>query len=120
VNTKMHVSETKSSLLWPPNDRVAEISLVEFTRAMKTFFVVSDPVPGRAYAIRYTGPPFKATNEDCRSLQVTAHAKGTMVSPLVIISVLEKFEIPAEEYLEAVAGQGKLVRMKPPSEAEPK
>jgi hypothetical protein len=116
----MHISQTKSNLLWPPKNEVAEISLEEFTRAMKTFFVVSDPVPGRPYAIRYTGPPYKAANEDCRSLQVTAHARGTMVCPLVVFSVLEKFEIPVEDYLEVLAGHGKLVHMKLPSEIDQK
>jgi hypothetical protein len=42
-----------------------------------------------------------------------------MLCPLVIFSVLDKFEIPVEDYLEAVAGQGKLVRMPPTTQTEP-
>ncbi len=115
----MHISETKSNLLWSPNDQVTEVSLEDFTRAMKTFLIYSEPVPGRPYAVRYTGPPYNPSVEECRSLQVTAHAKGTKVSPLVVFSVLEKFSVPVEEYLEALAAQGKLVRMRP-SETESK
>lgn len=115
----MHISETKSNLLWPPSNNVAEISLEEFTRAMKTFHIVSEPVPNRPYAVRYTGSPYNPASEDCRSLQVTAHAKGTKLSPLVIFSVLEKFAIPVEDYLEALAASGKLVRMKRPEETNP-
>jgi hypothetical protein len=116
----MRISKTKSNLLWQPSDKVTEISLEEFTKVMKAnFSIYSEPVPGRPNTVRYTGPPYDPSNEDCRSLQVPAHARGTMLCPLVIFSVLDKFEIPVEDYLEAVAGQGKLVRMPPTTQTEP-
>lgn len=114
----MRISQTRSNSLWQPSDKVVEISLEEFTNVMKSSFTIySEPVPGKPYSVRYTGPPYNPSHEDCRSLQVPAHAKGSMLCPLVIFSVLDKFEIPVEDYLEAVAGQGKLVRMPPGSSA---
>jgi hypothetical protein len=120
LNPKIRISETKSNSLWPPSDKVAEISLEEFTKVMKaSFSIYSEPVPGKPYSVRYTGTPYDPSNEDCRSIQIPSHAKGTMLCPLVIFSVLDKFEIPIEDYLEAMAGQGKIVRMPPvPSGAE--
>ena len=111
----MHVAQTRSNSLLQPSDAVKEISVEEFTRIMKTQFAIfSEPVPGKPYFVRYTGPPYDQTNEDCRSMQVPAHAKGTKFCPLVIFSVLDKFEITLAAYLEALAGQGKLVPIKPP------
>lgn len=116
----MRISETKSNLLWPPSDKVAEISLEEFTKVMKaSFSIYSDPVPGKPYFVRYTGAPYDPSNEDCRSIQVPTHAKGAMLCPLVIFSVLDKFEIPVEDYLEAIMGQGKVMRMPPASSTVP-
>ena len=114
MKPRMHISETQSNSLLQPNDAVVEISVAEFTRVMKVYFgIYSEPVPGKPYFVRYTGPPYDQTNEDCRSMQVPAHAKGTLFCPLVIFSVLDKFEITCAEYLEALAGQGKLIPIKP-------
>lgn len=112
----MHISKTESNSLSQPSDAVAEISLEEFSRVLKVnFFVYSEPVPGRPYCVRYTGSPYDHGNENCKSMQISAHDRGTRVSPLVIISVLGKFEIAIPDYLEALSGQGKLVPIKPRS-----
>jgi hypothetical protein len=114
LKPRMQVAQTQSNLLKQPNDAVKEISVEDFTRIMKTQFAIySEPVPGKPYFVRYTGPPYDQRNEDCRSMQVPTHAKGTKFCPLVIFSVLDKFEIPLASYLEAVSGQGKLLPIKP-------
>ena len=77
------------------------------------FGILNEAVPGKRYAVRYTGPPFDPSNEECRSLQVFPHARGTMLCPLNVIAVLDKFEIPQSAYIEAIEGQGKLIRMRP-------
>lgn len=103
-----------------PNDLVAEISVEDFTKILRaTFGIYAELVPGKAYAVRYTGSPYDHSQEDCRSLVVYSHAKGTTFSPLVIFSVLSKFDISVPSYNEAVAGQGKLIQMKPPASARP-
>jgi hypothetical protein len=84
------------------------------------FAIFSEPVPGKPYSVRYTGPPYVQSDENCRSLQVPAHAKGTIFCPLVVFSVLDKFEIPIPEYMEAVAGQGKLIPIRPNIQSHPK
>jgi hypothetical protein len=117
----MHVAQTQSNLPMQPNDAIKEISVEEFTRIMKTQFAIySEPVPGKPYFVRYTGPPYDQSNEDCRSMQVPAHARGTKFCPLVIFSVLDKFEITLAAYLEALAGQGKLLPIKPSVRSHPK
>jgi hypothetical protein len=113
----MHISQTKSDLLSQPSEAVAEISIQDFSRLLRSSFdIASEVVPNKPYAVRYTGPPYIQSNEDCKSILVYAHAKGTRISPLCIFAVLEKFQIPVPAYLDAVLGQGKMPRMKPPVE----
>ena len=115
----MRVSQTQSKLPLQPSDAVKESSVADFCRIMKLhFFVMNDPVPGKPYAVRFTGPPYDATNEECRSIQVPAHAKGTMLCPLAIFAVLDKFEITVDRYVEALSS--KLIPMKPPQDKEQK
>ena len=108
-----------SDSLLQPSDLVAEISVEDFTKILRaTFSIYAEPVPGKAYAVRYTGSPYDHSQDECRSLVVYAHAKGTIFSPLVIFSVLSKFDISVPSYNEAVAGHGKLIQMKPPISAK--
>jgi hypothetical protein len=112
----MQVSKTKLNLQTRPNDEVAEITVEEFSRILRLHFgIFNEPVSQKPYAVRYTGEPYDQSNEDCKSVQVYAHAKGTKLSPLCVLAVLSKFDIPVEHYAEAIAGQGKLMRMGPQS-----
>lgn len=78
------------------------MELEALIRVMRAFGVQSEPVVGRSYAVRFMGSPYNPFVEDCRSIQVTAHNKGRLVSPLVIKSVLEKFEIKEPDFIEEV------------------
>lgn len=114
------ISETNSSLQEQHNDGIKEILVGTFSTIMKEHFgIVSEMVPAKPTAIRYTGAPYDHSNEDCKSLQVFPHSKGTILCPLVVFSILQKFEIPESEYLEAIAGQGKLLKMHPKSARGP-
>jgi hypothetical protein len=120
LSPKMQVSKTKSNLQTQPSEEVAESTVEEFSRVLRQHFgIFNEPVPHKPYAVRYTGEPYNQSDEDCKSIQVFTHAKGTMLSPLCIYSVLSKFEIPVQRYTEAVVGQGKLIRMKPQSVPRP-
>jgi hypothetical protein len=76
------------------------------------FGIGSEAVAGKPYAVRYTRLPYEPNNQDCKSVQVFAHAKGTVFSPLCVKAVLLKFDILPLEYEEA-ASHGKLVKMQP-------
>lgn len=112
----MLISQTKSNLQPPLDDSVAEVVVEDFSRVLRSHFgIVNEPVTGKPYAVRYTGQPFIHTNQDCKSIQVFAHAKGTRLSPLCVSSVLSKFDIPVLGYKEAILGQGKLIPMRQPA-----
>jgi hypothetical protein len=61
------------------------------------FSVLCENVFGRPYYVR-----FKML-ETGQSVQGFAHNKGTTLSPLFIKQILERFEIPLPDFLEAVA-----------------
>jgi hypothetical protein len=114
LNPRIQVSETDSKSQLLPNDEIGEIEVEEFSKLLRTHFgIFCEPVPGRAYALRFTGSPYDHSNEDCRSLQVIPHAKGTILSPLCVLSILVKFDIPVATYCDARSSQGKLFKMKP-------
>ena len=119
MNPRIRISETGSTSLKLLDTAIVEISVEAFSRIMRTHFgIFSEPVANRPNAVRYTGPPYDQSNEDCRSLQVFAHARGTMLSPLVIYHVLDKFEVQPTTYCEAAAGQGKLTETVTPGSKE--
>lgn len=104
MSPKMQVLETASSLPKPHNEGITEITVEAFSQVMKSvFLVLNERVPGRPYAVRYTGQPYDHSNEETKSIQVSSHAKGAMLSPLVIFAVLEKFDIPEAAFAAAIA-----------------
>ena len=95
----MQVSKTKSNLPTQPSEEVAESTIEEFSQVLRQHFgIFSEPVPHKPYAVRFTGEPYDQDHEDCKSIQVFTHAKGTMLSPLCMQAVLSKFEIRPEVY----------------------
>jgi hypothetical protein len=116
----MQISKTKSGLQQQPEATVVEIQVEDFTRILRAnFSIYSELIPGKKYAVRYTGEPYDQSNADCRSVLVYAHAKGQRLSPLNILAVLSKFELSIDEYNEAIAGQGKLLKFVPQSAQRP-
>jgi len=114
LSTKIRVSEVTSQLPKLRNDAITDILVEDFSKVMRlNFAIFSEPVPGKPAAVRYTGAPYNHSDEECKSLQVFSHAKGTTFCPLNVIAILDKFEIPHSAYIEAIAGQGKLIRMRP-------
>lgn len=111
----MHLSRTKSNSLKQPSDSVEETSIADFSRRLKVYFsIFAEPIPERSFGVRFfKGPPSAHSVAESPSMVVYPHAKGTMVSPLVIFSVLRKFDISIEDYLEAVLTDGKLIPIKP-------
>lgn len=108
--TKLDESSSQQQL----DERVDEIELAEFVKLLKdNFAIFSEPARNRPSVVRLIGSPYNATNPECLSMQITAHARGTRVSPLVIYAVLRKFDIGTAAYNEAVAGQQKLIPTRP-------
>ena len=115
MNPKIQISETGSKLLQQPNAAVVETTVEDFSRILRQHFQIMNERGSKSYAVRYIGKPYDYSIEECKSIQVFAHNRGTMFSPLVIFAVLDKFEIAPTAYLEAVASQGQVIRMRPQS-----
>jgi hypothetical protein len=99
----MHLSKTSSNLLKQPSDSVAEVASDLFTRILRDHFsIYSEVIPGKRMGVRYfnTSPTF--SNADTLSMAVYPHSGGTRIGPLIIFSVLRKFDISVEAYAEAV------------------
>jgi hypothetical protein len=110
------ILETVSNSHTQHNDAVCEISVETFTQIMrKDFNIFSEPVPGKAYGVRYTNEPSAQSKDERKSIQVFTHNKGTMLGPLVITSILTKFEIDEASYLEAMS-QEQLQKIRPKSD----
>ena len=78
------------------------MSLGDFVTFFKDFFgIQAEMIPDRPYAVRLVGSPFNPFVEECRSLTVYAHNRGSNVSPLNILAVLEKFSIKLPDFWNA-------------------
>ena len=99
----MHLSKTKSNSLKQPSESVSEIAIDLFTRLLRDHFAIfNEIVPGRQVAVRYSNEPARNSQDEALSMVVYPHNKGTMVGPLIIFSVLRKFDISIEAYNEAI------------------
>jgi hypothetical protein len=84
-------------------DPIPEIELEVLTRILRTSFsIVSEPVDGKPYAVRFIGSPYNTFCEDCRHIQIFTHHRGQSVSPHNVKAVLAKFEIEEKEFMEAL------------------
>jgi len=99
----MHLSKTSSNLLKQPSDSVAEIASDLFTRILRDYFsIFSEVIPGRRVGVRYFNALPTSSTADTLSMAVYPHNGGTLIGPLIIFSVLRKFDISVEAYIEAV------------------
>ena len=86
------------------HDVIPEMELEALVKLMRAFFqIATDRVEGRPYSVRFIESPYNPFVEDCRSIQVSAHNRGTRMSPHNIKAVLAKFEIKEPDFLEALA-----------------
>ena len=87
------------------HEEIPELELQALILTMRAFDIHNLQVEGRPNCVRFIGSPYNAFVEDCRSMQINCHARGKTsrgVCPLVIKSILEKFEIPEEDFLYAL------------------
>ena len=78
--------------------RYPEVALTIAVPLLKDrFSVLCENVFGRIYYVR-----FKIL-ETGQSVQGFAHNRGTMISPIFLRQVLERFEIPLPDFMEALA-----------------
>jgi len=84
-------------------DSIPELSLQDFVTILKGFGVYAELPEDSRFAVRLVGTPYNSFVPDCKSIRIMAHNRGTMVSPLVIKQVLEKFAIAEMEFLEILA-----------------
>jgi hypothetical protein len=84
---------------------ITELELQALILTMRAFDIHNLQVEGRPNCVRFIGSPYNAFVEDCRSMQVNCHARGKTgrgVCPLGIKALLDKFEIPEEDFLAAL------------------
>ena len=84
----------------PLHSTIPEIETEALIKVMRAFNVRH--LPGeKAYSIRFVGSPFNSFVEDCRSILVYTHSRGSSyLSPLNVKSILNKFEIQESDFLE--------------------
>lgn len=84
------------------HEQIPELSLEDLARVLKANFGIATEPDERPYWVRFVGTPYNPFVHGCRSTKVMAHNRGTHVSPLGIKQVLQKFEIPESDFLEAL------------------
>lgn len=81
------------------HDSIPEMELGDLARLMKEHFgIAHESMEDKPYYVRFIGSPYVPFVEDCRSLGVMAHHRGTKVSPYNIKQVLTKFDITEEQF----------------------
>jgi hypothetical protein len=111
------MSQSRNDLS-PKSPRV--IPEMEFKALIKTLRALNifHETVGKPYAFRFVGSPYNPHVEECTSILVMAHNRGTTVSPHNIESVLTKFGINKEEFFEAMDGLDDSDPPEPESAAE--
>jgi hypothetical protein len=84
-----------------PNDAIPEMEFEDLRNLMRTYFDIATEAADRPYCSRFIGPPYNSFHPDCRSLVVTAHNRGTKVSPHNIKALMAKFEISEDQFQQA-------------------
>lgn len=85
-------------------DSIPEMDITALIKMMRACFqIVTEPVDGKPYAIRFMGSPYNPFCEETRSIQVFGHNRGSKMSPHNIKAVLAKFEITEATFLESLA-----------------
>jgi hypothetical protein len=68
----------------------------------KHFDICVEPITGEPeHKVRFIAPPYDSFMPGCKSIQITAHARGTLVSPLNVKSLIAKFEITEDRFRDA-------------------
>jgi hypothetical protein len=81
--------------------RVPELELRVAIRILKDRYAVfQEPVPGRPYYVR-----FKQLDTGL-SVQGMTHNKGTAISPIFLLQILERFDISVPDFLESLNLEG--------------
>lgn len=97
----MSNEEKSQSESLKPLELVSEMDMGDFRRLMKErFAVLSDSTSGKGYLVRFTGQPYEVHSALTKSLTIPAHNRGTLVSPLCIGRVLEKFKISIKTFVD--------------------
>lgn len=86
----------------PQPNKIEEMELQALIRVMRAFGIQSEPVVGRNNTVRFMESPYNPFVEDCRSVQVPAHNRGTHVCPLVIKAIIDKFGIREQDFIAQV------------------
>ena len=82
-----------------PRSSIPEMELGDFCRLMKDCYgILHEPVVRRPNWFRFIGSPYNAYAEECRSISMMAHNRGTRFSPHHIKQVLAKFRIDEEHF----------------------
>jgi len=74
------------------------MELATFVRLMREEFAIYAEPWKQPYGVRFVGSPYNTFLPDCRSLVIFAHNRGTMISPISIQRVLDKFGKTSDEF----------------------
>jgi hypothetical protein len=78
--------------------RLPELEVSRAARVLKgRFSIVHDPVPEAPFYMRFKS---LITGEE---IQGYTHAKGTKISPIFLIQILDRFDITRSQFLEALS-----------------
>ena len=78
--------------------RVPELELTVAVRVLKDrYSVFAEPVKDKPYYVRFR------QLDTGRTIQGMTHAKGTFLSPLFLMQILERFEITVPDFIDGLA-----------------
>lgn len=97
------MSELPQEAVTAPQLRLPELELSVAVQVLKDrYSIVCDSIEGRPYYVR-----FKSLQDPTRGVQGRTHHDGTAISPIFLKQILERFDIPAADFLEELAGMKK-------------
>lgn len=97
------MSELPQEAVSAPQPRLPELELSVAVQILKDrYSIVCDSVEGRPYYVR-----FKSLSDEARGVQGRTHHDGTTISPIFLKQILERFDIPAADFLEGLASTKK-------------
>ncbi len=96
----MSETTSRASKWLAQRDPIPEMEMEDLRRLLKGRFEILSEIEPRQkqYWLRFMGKPYNAAVQDCRSVRVMAHNRGTKVSPYHIKHILEKFGIEESDF----------------------
>lgn len=85
-----------------PPEPIGEVELSLLILTMKGFNILSE-VGNKLHAVRFTGPPYNPSDQQCRSVEIISHQRGRTVSGFHVDHLLRVFGIAEVDFRDGYA-----------------